>query len=56
MPHVALLYVNNVDIKGLKIRYENKEISELSKIQRFIMKCFQNIDYVLMNLKYSELT
>ena len=56
MPHVTLLYVNDVSIKGLKIRYKNKEISELSEIQRFIMKYLQNIDCILMNLKYAELT
>ena len=32
MPHIILLYVNNVNIKGLKIKYENEEISELSEI------------------------
>ena len=32
MPHVALLYVDDVDVKGLKTKYENKEISELSEI------------------------
>ena len=56
MPHVALLYVNNVNIKGSKIRYENKEISELPEIQRFIMKHLQNINYVLTDLKCTELT
>ena len=56
MPHVTLLYVNDVSIKGLKIRYKNKEIPELSEIQRFIIKHFQNIDCILMNLKCAELT
>ena len=32
MSLMTLLYVNDVDIKGLKTRYENKEISELSEI------------------------
>ena len=52
---MTLLYVNNVSIKSPKIKYENEEISELSKIQRFIMKHLQNIDYILMNLKHIEL-
>ena len=56
MSHVALLYVNDVNIKGLKTKYENKEISELSEIQRFIMKYLQNINYILINLKCAELT
>ena len=56
MPHVTLSYVNNVSIKGPKIKYENKEISELSEIQRFIMKHLQNINYVLIDLKCAELT
>ena len=55
MSHVVLFYVNDVSIKGLKIKYKNEEISELSKIQRFIMKYFQNIDYILTDLKYAEL-
>ena len=56
MPHIALLYVNDVDVKGLKTRYENEEISELSEIQRFIMKHLQNINCVLTDLKHAELT
>ena len=56
MPYVILSYVDDVSIKGLKIKYENKEIFKLSEIQRFIMKYLQNIDYILMNLKYAELT
>ena len=56
MPHITLLYVNDVSIKGLKTRYKNEEISELSEIQRFIMKHLQNIDCILTNLKYTELT
>ena len=32
MPHVTLLYVNNVDVKDPKTKYENEEISELSEI------------------------
>ena len=55
MPYVILLYVNDVSIKGLKTKYKNKEIFELSKIQRFIMKHLQNIDYILTDLKYAEL-
>ena len=32
MPHVTLLYVNDVSVKDSKIKYENKEISELPEI------------------------
>ena len=56
MPHMTLLYMNDISIKGLKTKYENKEISELSEIQRFIMKHLQNIDYILTDLKCAELT
>ena len=56
MPHVTLLYVNDVNVKGPKTKYENEEISELSEIQRFIMKHLQNIDYILTDLKCAELT
>ena len=56
MPYVALLYVDDINVKGLKTRYKNEEISELSEIQRFIIKHLQNIDCVLMNLKCTELT
>ena len=56
MSYVTLLYVNDVSIKGLKTRYENEEISELSEIQRFIMKHLQNIDCILIDLKYVKLT
>ena len=55
MSYVTLLYVNDISIKGLKIKYENKEISKLSEIQRFIMKHLQNIDYILTDLKHTEL-
>ena len=55
MPYVALSYVDNVSVKGLKTRYENKEISELSEIQKFIMKHLQNIDCILIDLKCTEL-
>ena len=56
MSYIILLYVNDVSIKGLKTRYKNKEIPELSEIQRFIMKHLQNIDYILTDLKHTELT
>ena len=56
MPYVALSYVNDISIKGLKTRYKNEEISELSEIQRFIMKHLQNINYILTDLKHTELT
>ena len=55
MPHVVLLYIDDVGIKGLKIQYKNEEIPELSEIQRFIMKHLQNIDCVLTDIKYAEL-
>ena len=55
MPHMILSYINNVSIKSSKIKYENEEISELSEIQRFIMKYLQNINYVLVDLKCAEL-
>ena len=55
MPYVILFYIDNVSVKGLKTRYENEEISELSEIQRFIMEHLQNINCILMNLKYAEL-
>ena len=32
MSHIVLSYINDVNIKDLKARYKNKEISELSKI------------------------
>ena len=52
---MALSYVNNVSVKGPKTKYENKEISELSEIQKFIMKHLQNIDCILTDLKCAEL-
>ena len=55
MSYVALSYVNDVSIKDLKIKYENEEISELSEIQRFIIKHLQNIDCILTDLKCAEL-
>ena len=56
MPHIALFYVNDVNVKGLKTKYKNEEISELSEIQRFIMKHLQNINCILINLKCARLT
>ena len=32
MSYLALLYMNDVSVKGPKIKYENEEISELSEI------------------------
>ena len=55
MSYVTLLYVNDVSIKGSKIKYKNEDISELSEIQRFIIKHFQNINCILIDLKCTEL-
>ena len=55
MSHVILLYVNDINVKDSKTKYENEEISELSEIQRFMMKHLQNINCVLIDLKYAEL-
>ena len=55
MSYVTLSYVNDVNVKGLKTKYKNKEISRLSEIQRFIMKHLQNINCILMNLECTEL-
>ena len=53
---MVLSYINDVSIKGLKTRYKNEEISELSEIQRFMIKHLQNIDCILIDLKCAELT
>ena len=55
MSYMILLYINDVDVKGLKTKYKNEEISELSEIQRFMMKYLQNMNCILMNLKGTEL-
>ena len=56
MPHIVFLYINDISIKDLKIQYKNEEVSELSKIQRFMMKHLQNVDYVFTDMKCAKLT
>ena len=51
IPNITLSYINNIKIKELKSRYNNKEVSKLSSVRRFVFKYFQNLDRVLTELK-----
>ena len=54
--NIALFYIDDIRIKEPKSRYNNKEISELSDVKRFIFKYFQNLDRVLAKLKRVSIT
>ena len=51
IPNITLSYINNIRIKELKNRYNDKEISKLFNIKRFIFKYFQNLNRILAELK-----
>ena len=38
IPNITLSYIDNIRIKESKSRYNNKEVSKLSDIRRFIFK------------------
>ena len=56
IPKIVRAYLNDIDIKGLRSRYNNEEILELPKVRRFILKHFQNMDYILINLECTSIT
>jgi hypothetical protein len=35
---MTLLYLNDVNIKGPKLRYNNKKVLNLSEVRKFIIK------------------
>jgi hypothetical protein len=48
-PKVAILFLDDVSVKGLYINYDGEEA--LSSIQRFILEYIQNLDKTLKRIK-----
>jgi DNA-dependent RNA polymerase auxiliary subunit epsilon len=44
-------YLNNIRVKGPKTRYNNKEVSRLLGVYRFILEYIQNLDKVLADFE-----
>jgi hypothetical protein len=53
-PHLCWLFINNINIKGSRTTYNNKET--LLKIRRFIFKYIQKLDKILANLERTGCT
>jgi hypothetical protein len=51
-----MLFLDNIGIKGLKSRYNNKEVPKLLGVRRFILKYIQNLDAVLADLEKTKAT
>jgi hypothetical protein len=51
MPYIIMPYLDNIRVKGPKIRYNNKEVSRLLGVRRFILEHIQNLDKVLADFK-----
>jgi hypothetical protein len=48
-------YLNDIRVKGLKMRYNNKGVSRLLEVYRFILKYIQNLDKVLTDFKCANI-
>jgi hypothetical protein len=49
-------FLDNIGVKGLKSRYNDEEVSDLSDVRRFVLKYIQNLNVVLINLKRARAT
>ena len=47
--HNMIVYLNDVGVKGSKIKYDNEEMS--SEIRKYILKHLQNLNQVLTSIK-----
>jgi hypothetical protein len=48
---VALLYLDDIGVKGSRTRYGEEEVPKLSGIRRFILEYIQNLDRVLADVE-----
>jgi hypothetical protein len=55
MPYIIMLYLDDIRVKGLKMRYNNKGVSRLLGVYRFILEHIQNLDKVLVDFKYIDI-
>jgi hypothetical protein len=51
IPYKTIPFLNDIEVKGLKSRYNNKEVSDLPGVRRFVLKHIQNLNVVLADLK-----
>ena len=47
-----IVYLNDVEVKDSKTKYNNKEVS--SEIKKYILKYLQNLNWVLVSIKLSD--
>jgi hypothetical protein len=51
IPHIIMLYMDDVGVKGPRDRYNDEEVLKLLNVRRFIIKHIRNLDKVLTNIK-----
>ena len=51
IPLICRLFLDNVAIRGLNIDYNNKEISNLPKIKKYLAKYIKNLNNIFYNIK-----
>jgi hypothetical protein len=56
IPHIAMSYMNKIEIKGPRDRYNNEEVPELSDVRRFIYEHIRNLDIILADIERAEAT
>jgi hypothetical protein len=47
-------FLNNIGVKGPKNKYNDKEVLNLPKMRKFIIKYIQNLNTVLADLKRAK--
>ena len=48
----AIVYLNDVEVKDLKIKYNNEEVS--SEIRKYVLKHLQSLNQVLASIELSD--
>jgi len=51
IPLIYRPFLNNIAIRGLDIDYNNKEISDLPEIRKYIAEYIKNLNNVFYNIK-----
>ena len=50
--HDIIVYLNDVEVKNLKIKYNNEEVS--SEIKKYVLKHLQYLNQVLVSIELSD--
>lgn len=56
IPHRALPFLDDIGVKGPRIRYNDEEVLDLPGVRRFVMEHIQNLDLVLADLERAGAT